>query len=76
MKISVAAVKRLCQDADLPAELVERNIDAMCFLVMRVAQWQRKKDVSRIRGWWFDKSPNKTPLFEVLLEESEEDILE
>lgn len=89
MKVTVNSVKRLCSDADLPVELVERHLDALTMLVIRVAQWQNKKDASKVRAWWFENKPvkmargwwmemdpTKKPLFELLSTEEDKDIME
>jgi hypothetical protein len=76
MKIALSSIKKLCSQAELPGELVERHIDALTFLVLRTAEWQRKRDANKIRAWWFNNSPTKPQLFEVLLEEDEGDVLE
>lgn len=76
MKITLGSIKKLCSQAELPAELVERHIDALSFLILRTAEWQRKRDANKIRGWWFDNSPTKPQLFEVLVEEDDGDVLE
>lgn len=76
MKVTLNSVKRLCSEAQFPPEFVEQHIDAFAFLVMRVAKWQMKKDANKIRGWWFDNNPAKGPLFEVLVDEEDEELME
>ena len=75
MIVKVKAVKQLAKDAGLPSELVERNMDELCEFVFRVAKRERKFCQQRIRTWYFDKNMGKSPLFDVLTDEDDYELM-
>ena len=68
MKVAVKSVQTMAIEAGLPDSLVERHIDALCELVLRIRQKERKQCQNSIRRWYFDRSLNKPQLFEILEE--------
>jgi len=69
IEIPMAALRRCAADAGLSDAFMDRHTDDIVRFALRIAAWQRKKDQQRIRQWYFDQSPTKARLFEVLTDE-------
>lgn len=75
MIIKVQAVRQLARDAQLPEEVIERHMDALCDFTFRVAKRERKFCKDRIRSWQFSQDIGKCELFQVLDEDTAYDLL-
>lgn len=66
MKVAVKSVQVVAIESGIPDSLVERHIDALCEMVLRIRQQERKRCQNNIRKWYFNRALNKPQLFEVL----------
>jgi hypothetical protein len=66
MKISVKSVQVMAADAGLPETLIERHMDALCGMALRLRAAERKLCQNKIRGWYNDRNLNKAQLFDIL----------
>ena len=51
IEVSVKAVKVSAEDAGLPESIVERHMDALCDMALRMKATERKRCKNRIRKW-------------------------
>lgn len=75
MIIKVKSVRQLAQDVNIPEEVVERHMDALCEFTFRVAKRERKFCRDRIRAWQFSKDIAKCELFKVLDDDTDYDLI-
>jgi hypothetical protein len=75
MRIATKSVERLARDANLPEELIARHMDELCEFVFRVAKRERKFCQNKIKAWYFNKNLGKSPLFDVLNEDDDYDLI-
>jgi hypothetical protein len=66
MKIAIKSVQVMAADAGLPETLVDRHIDALCELALRLRTAERKVCQNKIRGWYNDRNLNRAQIFEIL----------
>lgn len=66
IEIPTAALRRCAADAGIGEGMLDRHSDELERFALRIAAWQRKKDQQAIRKWYFDDTPTKARLFEVL----------
>lgn len=75
MRIATKSVTQMARDANLPEELIARHTDELCEFVFRIAKRERKFCQNKIRAWYFDKNMGKAPLFDVLTDEDDYDLI-
>ena len=75
MRVSTKAVSQMARDVDLPEELIARHMDELCEFVFRIAKRERKYCQNKIRAWYFDKNLSKGPLFNVLNDDDDYDLI-
>lgn len=75
MRVSTKSVAQLARDVKIPEEIIERHMDELCEFVFRIAKRERKFCQQRIRTWYFDKNMGKSPLFDVLTDEDDYELM-
>ena len=66
MRVSVKSVQVMAADAGLPDTLIERHIDALCGMALRLRAAERKHCQNKIRGWYNNHNLNRPQIFEIL----------
>ena len=69
MQIPTAAIRQYARDVGMSEGFMIQHQELIEAFTLRVAIAQRKKDLQKLRAWYFDTNPTKTPIFEVLMEE-------
>lgn len=75
MRIATKAVTQLAKDAGFAPDLIEALRPQIETLIMRAARRERKFCQHKIRAWYFDKNLSKGPLFNVLNEDDDYDLI-
>jgi len=75
MRIATKAVTQLAKDSGFAPDLIEALRPQIETLIMRAARRERKFCQHKIRAWYFDKNLSKGPLFNVLNEDDDYDLI-
>ena len=75
MRVTTKGVSRLAIEAGVPESTIERNIEALTTLTLLIAKRERKICKQAIRAWYFDKNLSKGPLFNVLNDDDDYDLI-
>lgn len=65
MRVATRAVKHIARESGFPEELIDRHIDSLIQFTFKIAARERKFNLIKLRGWYFNKNPNKPTLFEI-----------
>ena len=66
MRVVVKSVQVMAADAGLPDTLIERHLDALCEMALRLRAAERKHCQNKIRGWYNNHNLNRPQIFEIL----------
>jgi hypothetical protein len=66
MKVSVKSVQVIAMESGIPESVVDRYIDALCMMTLRVRKSERRVCLNKIKAWYFNSSKNKPQLFDIL----------
>lgn len=75
MIIKVKSIRQLAEDVNMPNEIIERHIDALCEFAFRIAKRERKFCQSSLRAWYFSKDMGKCEVLKVLDEDTDYDLI-
>lgn len=74
MKVTVNGIRKLAIESGIPESVADRYTDQLITFALNAASRERRIAKRVIRAWFFDKSPTKLPLFEVL-DNTDEDLV-
>jgi hypothetical protein len=66
LEVAVKSVQTMAVDAGLPESLIDRHIDALCKMAIRVKSQERKNCKNQLRKWMHETPLTRDPLLSIL----------
>lgn len=75
MRVSTRAVTQLAKNSGFSSDLIEALRPELETLILHAARRERKFCQNKIRAWYFNQNLSKGPLFDVLNEDDDYELI-